>query len=419
MTNRYPRHPMATVFLAAGLVLVAACPSPAQAADEPALIPMPAKVTMATGQFTITPATKVLYTKGAERFADAAEYLAGRLSQAFDKKVTAEATDATKPPAGAILMTGAGADAALGDEGYSLTVTGKGVAIVAPKAAGAFYGGITLLQLAPPAAFRGQAMVEGKRGGKLTRPAPRPCDVPNYSTTRPVNSLAVPCATVTDKPRFAWRGLLIDPARHFWTIDELKAYVDAMAMEKLNSLQIHLTDSQNWCIEIKRYPSLTPEKAHNEADPNRVANQTYYNLARHYYTQDELKGLVAYAAKRFVNIVPEIEMPGHSGALMRAGLGVGCTVNGKQVGGGEVCPGNEHTYKVEENILDEVLAIFPSKYIHIGADECGKRKLGQVLPVPGPHESRGPQEHHGTARLFRWANRRVSPVQGANHGRLG
>ncbi len=379
------------VIVGLGMLAITAAISaaPALAVDQPALIPKPLSVTMASGQLTITPATKVLYGRGDTRrapygeedtrLAHAAEYLAGRLSQAFDKNVVAEVTFATEPPrqgsqgqAGAILMTTAGADAALGDEGYCLTVTDKGVVIRAPKAAGAFYGAITLLQLAPAEAFRGQAMVEGKLGGKLTKPAPRPCDEPNYSTARPVDSLAVPCATVTDKPRFAWRGLLIDMARHFWTIDELKQYVDYMAMHKLNSLQLHLTDYQNWCIEIMKYPSLTPEKALNAADPNRLANQTYYSLARHYYTQDELKGLVAYAARRFVNIVPEIEMPGHCGTLMKAGLGVGCTIDGKQAGGGEVCPGNEHTYEVLQGILDEVLATFPSKYIHIGADECGK-----------------------------------------------
>jgi hexosaminidase len=346
--------------------------SPAFGADQPALIPKPVEVTMADGQFTITPATKVLYTKDDARLADAAAYLAQRLSRAFDKEVVAEATDTTELPAGGILMTTAGADPALGDEGYCLTVTAKGAVILAPKAAGAFYGAITLLQLAPAEAFRGQAMVEGTLGGKLTRPAPRPCDEPNVSTAKPVDSLAVPCATVTDKPRFEWRGLLIDPARHFWTIDELKQYVDYMALGKLNSLQIHLTDNENWCVEVMKYPSLTPEKEKNAANPRNLANQTYYKLARHYYTREELKSLVEFAATRFVNIVPEFEMPGHCGALMWANLGCGCTVDGKQAGGIEVCPGNEHTYEVLQGILDEMLDIFPSKYIHIGADECGK-----------------------------------------------
>ncbi|MCF7730490.1 MAG: beta-N-acetylhexosaminidase [Akkermansiaceae bacterium] len=350
---------------------------PARAADLPALIPMPVSVTLTGGQFTITPATKVLHTKGDARLADAAAYLAQRLSQAFDRNIVAEATEATEAPSGAILMTTAGADAALGDEGYALAVTAQGAVIRAPQAAGAFYAGITLLQLAPAAAFRGQALVEDKLGGVLTKPAPRPCDEPNISSAKPVESLAVPCATITDQPRFAWRGLLIDMARHFWTIEELKAYVDYLAIHKLNSLQLHLTDYQNWCIEIMKFPSLTPEKALNAADPQRLANQTYDALARHYYTQEELRGLVSYAAKRFVNIVPEIEMPGHCGALMQAGLNVGCTIDGKQAGGGEVCPGDDHTYVVLQHILDEVLAVFPSKYIHIGADECGKGNWGK------------------------------------------
>jgi hexosaminidase len=373
MTTRLRRFNVGMTLGFAACAMALAMPAwPAFGADQPALIPKPVSVTMAGGQFTITPATKVLYSKGDPRLADAAAYLAQRLSQAFDKKVSAEATDAAGPTAGAIFLTTAGVDAALGDEGYCLTVTDKGIVIRAPKAAGAFYGAITLLQLAPPEAFRGQAMVEGKLGGKLTKPAPRPCDEPNYSTAKPVNSLAVPCATITDKPRFAWRGLLVDPARHFWTIEELKQYVDYMALCKLNSLQIHLTDHQNWCFEAMKYPGLTPEKAKNAAEPQNLSSQTYYALARHYYTQDELKSLVAYAGKRFVNIVPEFEMPGHCGGFLRGCPECGCTVDGKQVGGGEVCPGNEHTYKVLQAILDEALEVFPSQYIHIGADECGK-----------------------------------------------
>jgi hexosaminidase len=343
------------------------------AATGPALMPKPVKVQYIAGEFTITPATKVLYTQGCDRLADAAKYLAGRLSMSFGKEVSAAETDATEPVIGAILLTTAEADAKLGDEGYALTVAKTGAIIRAPKPAGAFYGGITLLQLAPPTAFRAPAMVEGKLGGTLTVKPPRPCDEPNISTVEPVDSLTVPCVKVVDLPRFAWRGLLVDPARHFWTIEELKQYVDFMALHKLNSLQIHVTDHQNWCLEVKKYPSLTPEKASNAADPSRLANQTYYNLARHYYTQEELRSLVAFAAKRFVNIVPEIEMPGHSGAFLRGSPECGCTVNGKVAGGGEVCPGKEKTYQTLQYVLDEVLDIFPSQYIHIGADECGKR----------------------------------------------
>jgi len=364
-------------------------PPAAAAAGTPALIPKPVQVTVASGQFAITPATKVLYAKGDVRLADAAEYVAGRLSRAFDEKVVAEPSNATEPPAGAIWMTTYQADAALGVEGYWLAVTEKGVVIRAPKATGAFYGAITLLQLAPPEAFRGQALVEGKLGAKATVPAPRPCDEPNYSTARPVASLAVPCATVTDKPRFQWRGLLIDPARHFWTIDELKQYADYMALHKLNTMQIHLTDHENWCAEVVKYPKLTSEKEKNAANPDAVARQTYHKLARHYYTQEELKSLVEFAGKRFVNVVPEFEMPGHSGAFLRGCPECGCTVDGKQVGGGEVCPGNETTYRVLQEVLDEMLEVFPSRYIHVGADECSKRNWGKCSECRKRMEAEG------------------------------
>ena len=364
-------------------------PPAAAAAGAPALIPKPVQVTVVSGQFAITPATKVLYAKGDIRLAEAAEYVAGRLSRAFDEKVAAEPSDATEPPAGAIWMTTCQADAALGDEGYSLAVAEKGVVIRAPKATGAFYGAITLLQLAPPEAFRGQALVEGKLGGKATIPAPRPCDEPNYSTARPVASLAVPCATVTDNPLIQWRGLLIDPARHFWTIDELKQYADYMALHKLNTMQIHLTDHENWCAEVVKYPKLTSEKEKNAANPDAVARQTYHKLARHYYTQEELKSLVEFAAKRFVNVVPEFEMPGHSGAFLRGSPECGCTVDGKHVGGGEVCPGNETTYRVLQEVLDEMLEVFPSRYIHVGADECSKRNWGKCSECRKRMEAEG------------------------------
>ncbi len=343
------------------------------AAESPALIPQPVKMRIESGHFTMTPATKVLYTKGDSQLADAADYLAGRLSLAFAKKVTAVATDAVDAVSGAILMTTAEADPKLGEEGYSLKVTTTAVVIRAPKAAGAFYGGITLLQLAPPEAFRAPAMVEGKLGGRQTVPPPRPADEPNVSNAPPVDKLDVPCATVWDKPRFTWRGLLIDPARHYWTIDELKQYVDYLALHKMNKLQIHFTDHQNWTVEVKRYPNLTLEKARNAADPEREKNATYYDRARHYYTPDELRSLVAFAKKRFVAIVPEFEMPGHCGGLLRGCPECGCTVDGKRMGGGDICPGQEKTYEVLQNILDEMLDIFPGRYIHIGADECSKR----------------------------------------------
>ncbi|MCP4376176.1 MAG: beta-N-acetylhexosaminidase [bacterium] len=358
------------------------------AETRPALMPKPVKMTIGSGSFSITPGTKVLYTSGSPGLSDAADYLAGRLSLAFGKTVTAKASNATKA-GGAILLTTTGADAKLGDEGYSLTITKTGVIIRAPKAAGAFYGGITLLQLAPVAAFRAPAMVEGVLGAKPTVKPPRPCDAPNISTVKPVDSLSVPCVTVVDKPKFAWRGLLIDPARHFWTIDELKQYVDYMALHKLNSLQIHFTDHQNWCVEVMKYPTLTPEKAKNAADGDRVAKQTYHKLAKHYYTQEEIKSLVAFAKKRFVNIVPEFEMPGHSGAFLRGCPEGGCTVNGKLVGRGEVCPGKENTYKILQSMLDEMLEIFPSKYIHIGADECSKRYWGRCTDCKKKMQAEG------------------------------
>jgi len=215
-------------------------------------------------------------------------------------------------------------------------------------------------------------MIEGKLGGELTRTPPRPADEPNISTAEPVEKLTVRCASIWDTPRFMWRGLLIDPARRFYPIEELKQYADYLALHKMNKMQVHFTDHQNWTVEVMKYPSLTPEKALCAADPNREKNATYHQPARRYYTQDELRELVAYAKKRFVDVVPEFEMPGHCGGLLRGVPEVGCMIDGKRIGGGFICPGQEDTYTILQSILDEMLEIFPSRHIHIGADETRK-----------------------------------------------
>ena len=343
------------------------------------LIPRPVRLTEKSGEMQVTPATKILYTEGT---ADAADYLAEQLSRTFNQPITATLTEKTEPVNGAILFTTTDADPKLGEEGYTLDVTPKSIVIRAPKAGGAFYGAVTLLQLMPPVASLRPAMVECQLGGQPTKTPEEIWNRPNLNQPKTVDSLTVPCVSIWDQPRFAWRGLLADPARFFYTIDELKCFADYMAMHKLNRLQLHLSDHEGFRMEIKRYPKLVSVGAQNvgyKKTLNRPYPQTPGKPKGYYYTQEELKDLVDYAAKRNITIVPEIEMPGHAGALCASYPELLCTPpeSGTYENQREVCPGKDSTFEFLQNVLDEVMEVFPGPYIHIGGDECTRRNWAQ------------------------------------------
>jgi hexosaminidase len=168
----------------------------------------------------------------------------------------------------------------------------------------------------------------------------------------------VPCVSIKDQPRFQWRGYLLDPARHFRTTEELKGMIDLLAMHKLNVMQLHLTDDQGWRVEIKKHPELTATGA-------RLADCSGKKGDRWFYRQEDIKELVAYAASRYVTLVPEIEMPGHSGAATAAYPGLACGGTPSSA----LCVSQERTFEFARDVLDEVMALFPSPFVHIGADE--------------------------------------------------
>lgn len=230
-------------------------------------------------------------------------------------------------------------------EGYSLRVTKRGIDIEAISGAGLFYGVQTLLQM-------------------------------SYGNKK------IPCVEITDLPRFEYRGLMLDVSRHFFGKDFLKKQIDAMAYYKLNRLHLHLTDAAGWRLEIKRYPLLTSFAAWRD----RPLWKDWWNNGRlyknegdtgaygGYYTQEDIKELVAYAQKHFITIIPEIEMPAHSEEVLTAYPELSCThVPYKQ---SDFCVGNEKTFEFLENVLTEVMALFPSEYIHVGGDEVGKLSWG-------------------------------------------
>jgi hexosaminidase len=266
-------------------------------------------------------------------------------------------TVAGEPPTGSVLLTTKGADATLGAEGYQLDVTPTGVVIRASTTAGLFYGIQTLRQLLPP-------QVESRE--KVTGVA-----------------WDVPCVQIKDSPRCAWRGLMLDCARHFFDKGEVERLLDVMALHKLNTFHWHLTDDQGWRIEIKKYPKLTEDGAWRpgigfKLDPKR---STHYDAAGRYggfYTQDDVRDVVAYAARLHITVVPEIEMPGHAVAALSVYPAFSSTTRPLRIAAGAGVmegiynPADEATFGFLDDVLTEVAGLFPGPFIHIGGDEVPK-----------------------------------------------
>ncbi|HCL91757.1 MAG TPA: beta-N-acetylhexosaminidase [Candidatus Paceibacterota bacterium] len=324
------------------------------AGDSPALIPAPRKLECREGTFNLHPKTHILADRASQ---DTARYLAERLRQATGYKLKTTLGTEPRKAKGAIILTTQEAKAALGPEGYELIVAPDEVALRASGQAGMFYGVQSLLQLLPPQIF-----------------AAKP---------EPGQAWQAPCVWIEDQPRFKWRGVLFDTARHFFPKAEVKQLLDVLALHKVNMLQLHLTDDQGWRVEIGRYPRLTQVGAwRDEAgfglDPK--LSTTYGPDGRYggYYTKADIWDIVAYAAARHITVVPEIEMPGHASAALAAHPELSCsggpyTPNAKGgVFAGVYCAGREETFEFLQNVLAEVCELFPGKYIHIGGDEVPK-----------------------------------------------
>jgi hexosaminidase len=329
-------------------------------AATPAIIPAPQQMELAAGQFRLDPET-CLYVDFASR--DTGRYLAGKLRPATGYKMKVALKLLPSHPAqNAILLTTKSASANLGPEGYELVVSSNSVVIRSLTQAGLFYGAQTLLQLLPPEIFSTNIVA-----GTVWQ---------------------VPCVKIEDWPRFQWRGMMLDVSRHYFDKQEVERVLDEMALHKLNTFHWHLVDDQGWRIEIKKYPKLTQvgawrsQSAVNELETNHVSPDWLKPVhfgpdGRYggYYTQDDIREVVAFAAARHITIVPEIEMPGHSTAALAAYPEFSCsggpysTDSRAGVSHGVYCTGNDGTYIFLQNVLTEVFQLFPGKYIHIGGDE--------------------------------------------------
>ncbi len=334
------------------VVLLGVCVANAADTASIAVVPRPMSIERGEGRFRLTEKTSILVDRQSGEVADIARLLAERISRSTGFALAvSDAVGATdhRP----IRLKLDDTASALGEEGYTLTVTPDGVTVVAARPAGLFYGMQTLLQLLPPAI---------------------------WMTTKAENETAwtIPAVQIEDRPRFRWRSLMLDVSRHFFTKEEIKNCLDLMAQHKLNTFHWHLTDDPGWRIEIKRYPKLTEVGAWRTKDfwlgTEYPADKPYGG----FYTRDDVREILAYAEARYITVLPEIEMPGHSVAALAAYPNLSCAGGAYNPNLGEgtplgvYCAGNDDTFEFLENVLNEVLDMFPNRLIHIGGDEVAK-----------------------------------------------
>jgi len=330
-----------------------------------ALIPQPASLSQGSGSF-ILPSELVIIVTPNEEVKKIADLFSKQLSRT-SSKVKVQEGNAALP--NSIFLSLAN-DNSPSKEGYSLKVTATGIVLTAKEPAGIFYGVQTLLQLFPKQIESGEKQ-------------------------NPAIEWAIPVVAIEDQPRFGWRGLMLDVSRHFFPKEQVKQYIDAMVKYKFNVLHWHLTDDQGWRIEIKSLPKLTSVGAwrvdktgtfnlFSKPEPNEP--RTYGG----FYTQDDIKEIVQYAKERYVNILPEVDVPGHSLAAIAAYPELTCTPGTYVVNSGEpfmvwppkghfyglvdnaLCPANEKVYEFMDKVFTEVAQLFPFDYIHMGGDETAR-----------------------------------------------
>ncbi len=326
----------------------------------PSIVPRPAYQKVKTGTFTIDKQTRLLVATGDTSLRRVAHFFADQLHLAGGPDLKAEIMTGGLKGSNAIILSFSPGTKAVPQEGYKLEITPKKIHITASTGAGIFYGIQSLLQLMPADAY-----------------LPAPPD--------PQKSWTLPCIEIKDHPRYPYRGMHLDVSRHFFPKEFVKRYIDLIAMYKMNTFHWHLTDDNGWRIEIKKYPKLmeiTAWRVDHEDKPwgERPAAQpgekaTYGG----YYTQDEIREIVRYAADRYVTIIPEIEMPAHVVEVLAAYPQFSCTGGPFNVPTGSYwpnidifCAGNDSVFTFLEDVLTEVIALFPSKYIHAGGDEADK-----------------------------------------------
>lgn len=347
-----------TLILAAALAVASCAKNPPASQPLPAVlssmsnvIPLPLTVSPAAGPgFTITAQTMIVVSPGDEQAMRIGRYLSGLIGLAAAPEPPRVEPVGAAIPANAIHLRLTQASLA-GDEAYDVVVEAGAATITANHPAGLFYGVQTFRQLLPP-------WIE-------------------YEAVRPDRSRTVTAAAgrISDGPRFAWRGAMLDVSRHFMEVHEVKRYVDLMALYKLNRLHLHLADDQGWRIEIRSWPNLAAHGGSTEVGGGPGG----------FYTQAQYADLVAYAADRFITIVPEIDMPGHTNAALASYAELNCDgvapplYTGIEVGFSALCVGKDVTYTFINDVVREIAAITPGPWFHIGGDEVKTLNAAQYI----------------------------------------
>lgn len=316
--------------------------------SKESIIPKPVSIVSTGKVFNLTSKTDIYVQGDSPELLKTGQYLADKLNPSTGLAIEVKKATGT-PGKGNIYLSLSGNDAELGDEGYELNITDKMVTLTANKPAGLFYGVQTLRQLFPPKVEM-SSLQEG------------PWEIAT--------------GTIRDYPAYGYRGAMRDVARHFFGIDDIKIFIDQMATYKMNMLHMHLSDDQGWRIEIKSWPNLTQHGGTSEVGGGEGG----------FYTQEQYSDIVKYAQDRFVTIIPEIDMPGHTNAALASYPEL--NLNGKatelytgtEVGFSSFATHKDITYKFIDDVIGELAALTPGQYIHIGGDESHSTKIEDYIP---------------------------------------
>ena len=312
------------------------------------VIPKPVSVSPAAGVFTLTEKSTIFVAGEADEIMKIGLYLAAKINPATGFGIQVKSVNGDRA-AGNIYLALSTANPQLGDEGYQLVISKDFVNLTANKPAGLFNGIQTIRQLFPSGIENAM-----KQQGPWE----------------------IPAGTIRDYPEYSYRGVMLDVARHFFQVEDVKRYIDLMAAYKMNVMHLHLSDDQGWRIEIKKWPKLTEIGGSTQVDGGKGG----------FYTQEQYTDIVNYAAERYIMIIPEIDMPGHTNAALASYPELNCNdkatelYKGTKVGFSTLCTGKEITYQFIADVFGELAAITPGPYLHIGGDESHVTKLEDYIP---------------------------------------
>jgi len=349
MILKNKQHTLTVSILVIALVLLVSCSEkiPSDLSQE-SIIPRPVSINSTGEYFTLKPNTTI-YVKGeSEEIFNIGHYLADKLRPATGYKLNVKTTSG-EPGKGSVLLTLSGTSESSKEGIYKLLITKNQIRLSAGTHEGLFYGIQTLRQLFPAAI-------------ELSTPQEGPWKIAT--------------GTISDYPEYSYRGAMLDVARHFFSVDDVRRFIDFLAYYKMNMLHLHLSDDQGWRIEIKSWPNLTLHGGSTQVGGGEGG----------FYTQEQYSALADYAAENYITIVPEIDMPGHTNAALASYPELNCDgkarelYTGTNVGFSTLCTGKEITYKFIDDVVREIAEITPGPYFHIGGDESHVTKLSDYIP---------------------------------------